>query len=388
MARTASSTRRRPASLEERLNEELSRLVGGPLQGKRMNVVSRALAALHARFVSELPQTEASTYMDDAASRAAYLAYFFPASRAQVARALAEVKLPKGRPLRVLDLGSGPGPASVAVAEWAAKHSRSVELVAADTSGEAADTLRRLWSPSWGELETRAWSAGQPLPEGTFDVIVLAHVLNELFPGDPHRLEKRSALMKELAARLSPDGLLVLVEPALRRTGRELLVLRDRLVSHGLSVQAPCFFQGSCPAIIRPRDWCHSDRPWKPPALLEKIGDEAGLARESLKFAYVILSRGPADQVRSKDTSLFRIVSERLPEKGKLRYFGCGAAGRHPLVRLDREASETNAAFDRLDRGDVIRVGALVASGDGRRLGADTDVQVEQRAVGVDREAE
>ncbi len=59
---------------------------------------------------------------------------------------------------------------------------------------------------------------------------------------------------------------------------------------------------------------------------------------------------------RRTDQSLFRVVSDRLEEKGRLRIYGCGPAGRHALVRLDRHHAESNAAFAELARGDLIRV--------------------------------
>lgn len=374
-----------PGSWHQRLTVEVERLVGGPLEGKRLETIGKALGVLHRRFVSESPPEEGPSYFADRATLAAYLAYFVPASQAQVARALAEVTPPGTSILRVLDLGSGPGPASNAVAEWAATYRRSVHVTAVDASSEALDAMKRLWSGGFGPLETRTWKAGEGLPSGPYDVIVAAHVLNELFLSESTRLDHRAQLAAELGKRLTPGGLLVLVEPALRRTGRELLVIRDRLLAKGgLSVLAPCFFQGACPALTRPRDWCHADRPWDAPPLPSLVGEAAGLSRESLKFSYVVLSNALPSPERARDPELFRIVSEPLPEKGKLKYFGCGGAGRHPLVRLDREASEANAAFGTLERGDVVRVQGTVASGDGKRVTPAVTVEVTLSARSLD----
>ena len=205
--------------------------------------------------------------------------------------------------------------------------------------------MKRLWSA--GKLKTITWSVGSSLPEGPFDVIVMSHALNELYTGDPNRLEKRQKFVDELKRRVAPEGYLVLVEPALKRTGRELLVIRDKLVgAGGMVARAPCLYQLLCPAIARPRDWCHADRPWQAPPMVERAAQEAGLFRESLKYSYVVLSPASPAIERSKDASLFRIVSEPLPEKGKLRFFGCGPSGRHALTRLDKDKTDVNDAFD------------------------------------------
>jgi hypothetical protein len=65
-----------------------------------------------------------------------------------------------------------------------------------------------------------------------------------------------------------------------------------------------------------------------------------------------------------------------MVEKGRLRLFGCGPAGRHPLVRLDRHLSRSNAPFDTLHRGALTRVGPTQLLGDGLRLSAETVVEV------------
>jgi SAM-dependent methyltransferase len=292
---TAASAQVDRQSSASALEREITRLLGGALNEARLTRLGAGLKELHARFVSEQAhEASGDWYLESPAHLAAYLSYFFPASEAQVRRALAEVPPPASPRWRVLDIGSGPGPAAFAVAAWAASAVARVEVTALEASAAALETMKRLWEPAAGGLTTRVWTAGAALPEGPFDVVVLSHALNELFVGDPHRLDKRHKLMTELAARIGPGGYLVLVEPALKRTGREMLVVRDRLLNAGMIARAPCLFQGACPAIARPRDWCHADRPWVPPPLVEHSAAAAGLSRESLKYAYVILSPASA----------------------------------------------------------------------------------------------
>jgi len=75
------------------------------------------------------------------------------------------------------------------------------------------------------------------------------------------------------------------------------------------------------------------------------------------------------------DPSIYRIVSDPLPEKGRLRLYGCGPAGRHALVRLDRQTSPSNAAFAELVRGDVATVARPAFAGDGLRVATETVVR-------------
>jgi ribosomal protein RSM22 (predicted rRNA methylase) len=370
-------------TLERALTREIESLLGGPLDARRSTGLGRALASLHARFISDdAAPTERAPYLADKASLAAYLAYFFPASMAQVSRVFAEMEPPNASTVRVLDVGAGPGPAGFAAAAWLHARGRGVALTALDVSSDALSVLTRIWPKSWGSCTTRTWTAGTALPAGPFDLIVASHSVNELFVNDAARLDRRVGLVESLSETLATGGRIVIVEPALKRTGRELLEMRDRLVSKGFSILAPCLRQATCPALERPRDWCHADRPWEAPAVVDLAAKAAGLARESLKYSYLVIGKEPAP---APIEGRFRIVSEPLPEKGKLRFFGCGGVGRVPIVRLERERAESTAAFGELERGDVVQFDALGQAGDGLRVTASTTVQVVQSARGLDR---
>jgi hypothetical protein len=197
---------------------------------------------------------------------------------------------------------------------------------------------------------------------GRFDLVVAAHLLGELFVDQPwaERVEARAErVLAWCRALLADGGTAILLEPALRETSRELLAVRDRVLAAGLRVVAPCFWAGPCPALARERDWCHDAAP----------AAVAGGPR--VDFSYIAL-RAAADFVM--DPTVFRIVSDPLVEKGRLRVYGCGPAGRHPLVRLDRQSSAANAGFADLARGDVATISGTTAAGDGLRVTAETTV--------------
>ena len=53
--------------------------------------------------------------------------------------------------------------------------------------------------------------------------------------------------------------------------------------------------------------------------------------------------------------------------------FGCGLAGRHPLVR--RERDDEGEVFAMLERGDLVRVDRVAVRGDGLRIEAGVEVE-------------
>ncbi len=215
-------------------------------------------------------------YLDDPVMLAGYLLFYWQISYAQVRRLLGELP---GKPGRVLDLGSGPGPASFAMLDAGA-----TRVLAADRSGNALPLAAKLASKRGVSLQTQRWKPDMPLPSGKFSLIVAQHLLNELWPGD-ESLRRRVALCHDLLGRLEPHGTLLLVEPALRDTSRELMQLRDVLVGEGIAVRAPCLYRGGCQALDRPSDWCHAERDWVPPPLLLELAQAAGLRKERLKMS-------------------------------------------------------------------------------------------------------
>jgi len=313
-------------------------------------------------------------YLDDPRLLGAYLLFYWPVSYAQGRAVLGELG---SRPRRALDLGSGPGPMAFAALDTGAS-----EVIAADRSRPALALARALAAEAGEALATREWDphrAGE-LPAAGVDVVLLGHLLNELFGrGDP-ALGRRAALVERAAAVLRPGGSVVIVEPALRETSRELLALRDLLVRRGFAVRAPCLWRGDCPALARPSDWCHAERAWSMPPLLEQLARSAGLHKEALKMSYLVLAPAGEAWAEAPAGRVFRIVSEPLEGKGRRRFMGCGPEGRMGLALQEKHRTSANASFFGLHRGDVVAVTGTEPRGDGLALGERSEVQLVARA--------
>lgn len=315
-------------------------------------------------------------YLDDPRLLGAYLLFYWPTSWLQARGVLSE--LPR-RPRSVLDLGSGPGPMA-----FAALDAGAAEVIAADRSSKALATARELAREAGEPLATREWNPTQrrPLAElaagRKLDVVLMGHALNELFraPDAGATDARRAELLEEALALLSPGGSLVVVEPALRDTSRALLRVRDLLVARGHAVRAPCLFRGACPALAKETDWCHAERPVEPPPLVAQIARAAGLRREAVKMSYLVVAPKGEGWAEPPPGRLFRIVSEPLPGKGRLRYMGCGPEGRMGLALQEKHVTEANRRFERLLRGDVIEVAGGEPRGDGVALGAESRVRI------------
>ncbi|MBJ6759591.1 methyltransferase domain-containing protein [Myxococcaceae bacterium JPH2] len=320
-------------------------------------------------------QLAGARYMDDPRLLGAYLLFYWPVSYAQARQVLGELP---SRPRHVLDLGSGPGPVA-----FAAMDAGGGEVTAADRS-KAALTLARALATEAGEaLATREWDPmkkGTELPEGQYDLITLGHVVNELYGATDEALKPRAALLEAVLGKVKRGGSVLVLEPALRETSRNLLKVRDLLVERGYAVRAPCMYRGACPALVKETDWCHAERAWPMPRVVEELAKAAGLHKEALKMSYLVLAPKGESWPEPPPGRLFRIVSESLEGKGRQRYIGCGPEGRVGLAMQDKHRTEQNERFFHLQRGDVIAVTQTEAKGDGIAMGEGSEVRMVAQA--------
>lgn len=293
-------------------------------------------------------------YMQKGASLQAYLLYYWPVSYAQTKAALqkaprffervAEISGSAGtsgnagtaskakrRAVRVLDLGSGPAPASCSLADLAqgrGEQNMAFEFCLCDSSGDALSLGKKILEAAYAKnasVETRvcnlenvfqpkngapeiagkpqiagsAQSAGKPkngaafLDGKKFDFIIASHSLNELWKGQKKRGEKIAALLKNLSDCLDDGGLMLLMEPALLATSRALIEARDSLIASGLKVASPCLQSASpCPALENPNATCHAQFDWEMPQIVADLAALAGLNRADVKMTYFVFERG------------------------------------------------------------------------------------------------
>jgi SAM-dependent methyltransferase len=298
-------------------------------------------------------------YLSNPELLGAYLLHYWPISYAQATLCISlMLRSPEAPALgRVLDVGAGPGPVSLAFLDAGARR-----VVACDRSAAALAMARSIADDSGHTLETRQWDAltTSGMPAGPFDVIAAGHTLNELWAGHADRIALRVSLLVRLCAELAPGGRLLFFEPALMATAQDAIRVRDGLVTEGFSVEMPCIWQGLCPAL--PDATCHGEFEWNPPRETVRLMHAARIGRETLKMAWFVMRRRGAAAAHAHaapplpDGGLYRVVSDPLLSKsGRIRYLVCGPLGRFALSAPKAMQSPDMKPFFRMRRGDVIR---------------------------------
>jgi SAM-dependent methyltransferase len=375
------STARPLAAAWLRVIDEAAPVLLGPHDRR-----NEALAYEVARL-SELYTRDRGALRTQSAALAARLRFFLPRDLPKIEGPLAELAwaraLPRGPRWRVLDLGAGLGTMTLGIATFARRMAgvEGIDVVAVERDARALDVFRHLAARCGRgalaevtvpvQVEVRELDLMRAdvaaLADRPFSLIVIGLVLNELWAGEEARIAERAAFLARAAKALSEDGALVVIEPALRETSRELQRVRDTLAlargAHpGVHVFAPCTRSGPCPLLERERDWCHEELPLALPEELRAVARAAGLRWEGLSYAYLTLRRVPG----SLAAGATRIIGGPIRSKGKTEWWGCGQGGLVRITRLDRSWGGDDALAG-AQRGSLV----VIEGAEGARVRAD-----------------
>jgi len=341
-----------------------------PFGEKDVRFFAMGAAQLSQAFTSgrgSLPKN----YFNKKECRSAYLLYFTLTNFVKVIKCLDEAfrlaDFPKGlTELQILDLGCGPGTASLACSSYFENRLQGVRLsiTAIDQNREILNDAKALFSSIGNPRHTLHMVHHTILPRSIrpslrgkkFDLIIASNILNEI--GTTR--EQASLCQMLIDHHLSQSGVLIIVDPALQKTARALMEVRDLLNAFILS---PCLHERPCPMrAYNRRDWCHFYLEWHCPEIIRKIDRLLGIKHDYLKLAYLILRQTPHPlpaRGRGKcgeAPDLWRVVSSPLKSKGKCEFVLCGAGRLNRILRLDYDRSDLNRAFDCIKRGDIIKV--------------------------------
>jgi len=356
-----------------------------------------------------------ASYFSEVDFLATYLLYYWPVSFIQTYLALKEIEARGALPriVNVLDLGAGPGPSSFAAAELGAEN-----FLLVDANPKVLDSALRLHelvadTRSKFTIAKKDFEKDESWPNGSYDLIVASHSMNELWKGQSDALRRRSILLEKACDSLSDGGILLVIEPSALSTSRPALELRDLLLENlrdvGMSCVAPCPGSYPCP-IMKAGEGrsCHSTWKWIPTGAAATLAREAGLDRDSVKATWFALKKGrkaaanvaqaaptavpalptaPVAQAAApapnKGALAGRVVSESMLNKsGRVRYIVCTDAGLATISARGDDSNALRSGFLALARGDCVRADGLERrSGEnGFGYAADSSLEITLKA--------
>lgn len=233
-----------------------------------------------------------------------YLAYQAPVYFLQAEHIMFDLALSGllRKSMRILDAGTGPGVIPLAFADFLGRIGGcTADIYSVEKSEEFTEAFRYLAGtqcPGDGPVTIHppiqadlAAIRIEDLPP-SLDLIVFQNVLNEM---TGLTMQEKGMLVREFSGALSPDGSMVLAEPADMVNSVDLRRIAYQASGKGLSIHAPCRFLWGSP--------CNPDRCWsfvqkpsiRPTLLMEALGsmeDGYRYRNTDIKYSYALLRKG------------------------------------------------------------------------------------------------
>jgi|GEM_PF-113813 len=232
-----------------------------------------------------------------------YLAYHFPVYFMQTEHLfsmLARDGLLKPS-MNILDVGTGPGVVPLAIADFYSRlETRQATVHSLERSEEHREAfmfLREHCTEKGANASIKAPIAMDitnpdlgKVP-GKIDLMIFSNVLNEL-PGDSP--ESGAEIVAKLAERLSPDGTILITEPADEENATRMRSLTVALTRRGFSIYGPCAFLWGT-ACEAPRCWSFTSaspiRLTKVMQVLAQGPEGYRYVNTDIKYSYAVLRR-------------------------------------------------------------------------------------------------
>lgn len=376
-----------PPALENYWIDCARRVTGAPSLADATLELEPAIRRLSDLFTTDRPD-RFEPYVQSAADAAAYGLFFFPQSFIKTQIVLAECcgpagwRLPDRPALKILDLGAGTGASGLAVGAAIAqqKPDQPFKVWALDHSGESlrhADSIAQkfrptLWPQGRWTVVPGDLMAGVDRFHEPWDIILLGATLNEVLADTSPEAVFR--WVENLLSRLAPDGLLLILEPALHRCAERLEILRDALsAARAARILGPCLHAEPCPLLRKGGVWCHEVRRWETPASLVAANRRLAHQVAYLKFCFLALTPPAAEPAPIGTLEYARLVAPIQEQKGKVSTWACAADGRvYPCEIQTRHLSRTRVKeLTRIERGERIQWVAPRILGDPPTLRAE-----------------
>ncbi len=258
--------------------------------------------------------------------RAAYLGVRFPSTFAVADTVWREISrvTPACEIRSVLDVGAGPGTASLA----SAGHVRGARYTLLERDAGWRSLALSLAQASALDAVFAAGSIEHSAPFPEHDAVVASYALNEI--ASSHLSKIVDALWR------SAGKILAVIEPGTPHGFEIIRAVREQALALGAHAAAPCTHNIACP--MSRDDWCHRPVRVQRSALHRSL-KRAELSYEDEKFSFVVLTRGPPDR-----TGTGRIVRKPIRAKGHVHLDLCQDGGLHRLTLSRKQGAMFKAA--------------------------------------------
>ena len=269
----------------------------------------------------------------------AYALYYLPINFYKLLNIFSEIGLENVSTLRVIDYGAGPATGTLA----ALRICKNLEATVFDKSEQMLHVAERLLKGSSENITIT--SRVKDFASKNFDLIIVANALNEF------SVEDEDNFIKHLDHLLAPNGIVLILEPALQNVARNLCRFREKILAvYNYDILYPCTHCLPCPMLNESENWCHASLDGLDSRLVSQLDDITSYNKHRVKYSSLVLQK--REQRNSEDQ--YRIVD--LPKKDKrgitLKLCGTSFYGtklfKKDAVTLDGEKIKKQKFFDKV----------------------------------------
>ncbi len=233
-----------------------------------------------------------------------------------------------------IDWGSGPGTASLAVADNKTLQAQIKKQILIEKSGKAlsvfSDLNKKLIQPD----ATTELSLKNLRCDPTKTLLMFSYSLTE---------------MKSLPPQWNQFEGIMILEPATSQDGRKLLELRSHLMVEGYTIWAPCTHQEDCPLLTESKtDWCHDRFHVVAPDWFHKLEEHLPMRNRTVTTSYLLARKLKPTFLRE---GMARLTGDSQEENGKTKQLVCRGPQREFLAWLHR-----NKSVQTLPRGELVHL--------------------------------
>jgi len=217
-------------------------------------------------------------YVNERELVSAYCSYYLPTNIPKLSfllRQLPESLTERLGKLPFFDIGCGPGTYSIG---WLQHFKSTPEIHLVDRSPLMLEQAKTILTGLKLAPKNATYSPG--LPPSAGGVMLFGNSVNEMGAS--------SAI--EMIKKIKPE-FVIMIEPGTKQAFREILSVRESLISEGLTPIYPCASAGTCP-LGSIDDWCHQVLRLTHGPEIERLSQLVGLDRKVMPFIAHIYQRG------------------------------------------------------------------------------------------------
>lgn len=296
---------------------------------------------------------------------AAYLIFIFPQSLIKIFLIMQEIstlcnkRFSDKSSITIIDLGSGMGPSTFGIFEYFKTNQfnkmQYYELV---EKNELPIYIHKLITErknyfinaQFNIIKSDLINYVNNLKKKA-DIIILSLVLSELMV-----LNKQINLIKKLINQLNDDGILIIIEPALKKCSHRLISLRNKIIKEDTVIYAPCLSKNPCELESNEKQWCFKEIAWEAPIYMQYINRKLYRDIKKLKFSYLVLSKAQMLKIHNK-TNLYRSIAPATLKKGKASIIACNSKCEIKTIELlKRDLKGINKALIKIKAGQLFSI--------------------------------